>query len=347
MLIRLFVFLMLLSAVASAQSNATVNRLLVKDSMGIGGRWIREIRSDSTMNGTNEGTISTDGAWKSYILNNVRNSPLSPVPGPARDSALTIDPATGKLGITPISRPAVKQFEGLTHNPWLKVSAGPLVNGVTIVEDTIHVECMSSDGIKSIITFNGAYPDWNYAKGKAPFTVKTDWVNRHPGKFVLLDITSAFYPNGRQPFNRFFAAYNDTIHFKQNCISSDIFFEMRLSDSLPNCVIMPITVRNRTSGMISIRSADGTNIILPHEELRFKIWYGSGLGVGYQKVLKSATGELILCGLDNHPLRCLVYENETLTNTVTADSYYGFLVPINDPSSRLELVVEDMPIVSQ
>ncbi|RAJ75549.1 hypothetical protein CLV59_109163 [Chitinophaga dinghuensis] len=342
MLTRLFVFLMLLSSAASAQSNATVNRLLVKDSMSIGGRWIREIKSDSTMQGTSEGTISTDGAWKSYILNTVRNSPLSPVPGPPRDSALTIDPVTGKPAITKVLRKLlIKQDSILFRNPWLKVSMLPPGNGGAILEDTIYVKCTSSDGIESVVSFNGGYPDWNYAKGIPPFKVAIDLVNKYPGKIIQLEVRGGFVPNSFNVMNLFIGRYNDTIHFEQKHLNEPIEVLISLLDSLKNYKSISMTVRNRTSSMINMEVPGGVNKVLPGEDLCYEHWYSSNLYFTVNGVSVSKTGIMIVVGRIRHQIRYQIYENGILTNTIQEDLHSNMPIPIKDPTAKIEIVLED------
>ncbi len=341
MLIRLFVFLMLLSSVASAQGNATVNRLLVKDSMSIAGRWIRGIKSNSTMQGTNEGTISTDGAWKSYILNHVRNSPLRPVPGPARDSALTIDPVTGQPAITKVLRKLlIKQDPILFRNPWLKVSMLP-GNGGAILEDTIYVKCTSSDGVQSVISFNGSYPDWNYAKGIPPFTVAIDWVNKYPGKMTKLEVRGGFSPNSINTMNQFIGRYNDTIHFEQKHLNEPIEVLISLLDSLKNYKSISMTVRNRTSSMISMEVPGGVNKVLPGEDLSYEHWYSSNIYFDVDGVSVSKTGIMIVTARIRRQIRYQIYENGILTNTIQEDLHSNMPVPIKDPTANVEIVLED------
>ncbi|MFB6454425.1 hypothetical protein ACE38W_04070 [Chitinophaga sp. Hz27] len=343
MFTRLFVFLMLLSSAVSAQSNATVNRLLVKDSMSIGGHWIKEIKSDSTMWGTHEGTISTDGAWKNHILNTARNSPLNPVPGPPRDSALTIDPVTGKLAISALKRFTIQQSAALHRNPWLKVAMNPMLSVMrdVIPEDSLQFECTSSDGVKTTISFHGGYPDWNYAKGNPPYTIKADWVNRYPDKFILLNANAVFWgDNGRSPINSLFAAYKDTIHFRQQFISNSISFDIHLMDSVPNGVIMPVTVRNNTRDMIILSVPTGTNTIFPNEDISIKVWYTQPMQIRCQGVVRSANAEIFFSNVVKRAYRGRVYENGILTNTTEMRNYPGMVIPITNPLAQIELVVE-------
>gem|GEM_PF-6948173 len=128
-----------------AQSNISTNRIVIKDSLSLDGKWIKRINNDSTLQTAGEQSVSTDGAIKKYIDN-------------ATSGGGGVSPSEiAKMMMNPDALDVVVRF-------WTGQWMTPLIN--------FNLSFLSSDGIKSTYYVSGYHPKETFpVYGKPPFSL--------------------------------------------------------------------------------------------------------------------------------------------------------------------------------
>ncbi|WP_160711312.1 hypothetical protein [Chitinophaga solisilvae] len=143
---------LLLVMVCSAQSVVTANRVTVRDSLSLRGRWITGINNEGDLRNASTHTLSTDAALKQYID----------------------DAASGKKE----NRFYINYF--FDQFVW-----GPLFR------DSLQLEVISADSIVTSFTMQNRTADWLYAYGKPPYTIRGRYIGHIPGVNLSCDISNA------------------------------------------------------------------------------------------------------------------------------------------------------------
>ncbi|RAJ75545.1 hypothetical protein CLV59_109159 [Chitinophaga dinghuensis] len=154
-----------------AQTTVTANRVVIKDSLALDGKWIKRINNDSTLRTAGEQSVSTDGALKKYI-------------------------------------DKVASGGGMSHEELIEAHLNPSCLEVTfeygykaIVDSsnkiTLNIE--SSDGVKTIYDVSNDFPlAILYAYGKPPFSLHTEIRNN------TLDSMIGLHVDARNKMQRYY-----------------------------------------------------------------------------------------------------------------------------------------------
>ncbi len=169
---------MLLPVLGVAQTTVTVNRVIVKDSLSLDGKWIKRINNDSTLITAGEQSVSTDAAIKRYVDKVAAGGGMS---YEERAKAL-LNPNYLEVWFIYYSRPATD----------------------TSTKFTINIE--SSDGVKTSYGISGISPfDIFYGYGKPPFTVSTAIKNTTVDSMLTLGV------DGTNKFLKYYYSENNSI----------------------------------------------------------------------------------------------------------------------------------------
>ncbi|WP_212006510.1 hypothetical protein [Chitinophaga sp. HK235] len=249
-----------------AQSVLNVNRLIVKDSIAINGKWIRQFGNDSTMQRASDQSVSTSAAWKQYIDHNMKVT--QPGKTSRTDSMLTLLPATRELALAPV-RVAPEFDSRLLLPPLFKLIMRPEEDSMVGFFDPITFNVTSSDGITTPIVVKGNQPDVAFAKGQPPFKLSCSFINNHPGQTIRLSSRVGFQE--QVSFAPVYSAlatwqqadYLDTIQFTMSNLYGFIRFRMAIKD-IDTAPTMRLKIYNR-SNYIYYTKSNPNLYLLPGE----------------------------------------------------------------------------------
>ncbi|MFB6454427.1 hypothetical protein ACE38W_04080 [Chitinophaga sp. Hz27] len=329
MLTRLFVFLILLSSIASAQSVITGNRLLVKDSMSLNGNWVRQINNDSTLKGVSESSISTDAALMKYIAHATA--------GGGNVSALDI----AKMRMNP---------------NMLDVNVSFLATDWLI---PFELNFLSSDGIKSTFSISGSRPqDYFSVYGKPPFTLNAAFKNKTAASVMSVRLASS---------ERYFVGYGgyanyllikpgDSALIAADMLRGKLIIEIGAPlQTTPETHLTYVNekFKNHTASQILYVANDGYNpkVLMPGKELSQRsLWLNPtatySYGVRALSIHTGINGEYIVVFPLTETVRCSIYRNGALfaTKDIPAFIDYGVQLPFTVDATweDYEIILEDI-----
>ncbi len=295
MLTRLFVFLLLLSSVAFAQNNITANRLLVKDSLSLKGKWIGQINNDSTLSVVSEKSISTDAALMKYI--NQATTGGGSV-SPADIARMVVDPNALQVEVN---------FGG-----WQYLSS-PF---------NFDLNFLSSDGIKSTYRVFGRRPsDVFTVYGKPPFSLYTYIVNETADSLFSIGISSSEQAYTMQsPYANFILVKpGDTAYIPADGLRSSLMINIEFRSIVsPGSQVVDVTerIKNHSASQYMLFYKDGLGSIalMPGKEIsQHNLWFGnSSCYVRGTSFHVAENGYFITSMPFNVPVRISVYRNGVL-----------------------------------
>jgi hypothetical protein len=169
---------------ADAQSNITANRITVKDSLALAGKWIKQINNDSTLQHAGEQSLSTDGALKKYI----HRAMATPVTGVSSrmDSVLTVDPVNRQLMMAAAAQGEALTLSRLIDQLFFNRQALKIMF-TSGMQDTLKLVVTSSDSITTTVV-QPMYEatDYLYIYGKPPFSIKGKIRNKFQDKYLYV-----------------------------------------------------------------------------------------------------------------------------------------------------------------
>ncbi len=330
MLIRLFVSLMLLSSMVSAQSNTTVSRILVKDSLSINGKWISKINNDSTLESISESSISTDAALKKYI-----------------------DRATAGVGSSADITKMIRNQNALEVAVlfWTGQRMTPLVN--------FNLNFLSSDGIKSTYYVSGYHPYEVFSVyGKPPFSVYATINNTTSDSVLSIKITTAEDPGVNTYINYeniMLIKPGDTALIAANRLRGYLAIGIEswirtYPENQLRYINEKIKNHSATHSITLTKAGVGDLVLMPGQEVSQRNIWLDQLGFSDNVVRAGAfrmavSGEYLSSPYVTSPVRCSVYRNGVLfrTKDILVDDHDFLLSFELDPTwEDYEIILEDI-----
>ncbi|RAJ75547.1 hypothetical protein CLV59_109161 [Chitinophaga dinghuensis] len=316
MLTRLFVFLIILPSIASAQSVISGSRLLIKDSMCLNGNWVWQINNDSTLKDVSEKSISTDAALMKYI-----------------DHATT---GGGNVSSLDIAK--------MMMNPnVLEVNVSFLATEWLI---PFNLSFLSSDSIKSTISFSGSRPNDVFSVyGKPPFSLYAEVRNKNASSVMSLSLRIS----ERSVVT--FGGYGNYLLIKPGDSAFIVADKLRGKLSIeigapfqttPETHLTYVNerIKNRSATQMLHMSMDGLNakVLMPGQELSQRSLCLNPTG-SYSYSIRAisfhtgSNGEYIAYMPNSAAVRCSVFRNGVLYATKDIPAYI-------DGSAYLPIVID-------
>ncbi len=147
----LLLLLCLYTPLLFGQSNISTNRIIIKDSLSLDGKWIKRINNDSTLRNAGEQSVSTDAAMKKYV-----------------------DKVAAGGGMS-----QEELIEASLNPHYLEIHLDNAYKMAVDSSDRIALHFESSDGIRTSyeISEDSAWALF-YVYGKPPFSLRTEIKNR-------------------------------------------------------------------------------------------------------------------------------------------------------------------------
>ncbi|MFB6454428.1 hypothetical protein ACE38W_04085 [Chitinophaga sp. Hz27] len=324
----------LLPMLGVAQTTVTANRVIIKDSLSLHGKWINRINSDGIPQISGEQTISSDAAMKAYI-DQVSGGGISPTE--LAKMMKNPDVLEVKVGI------------------WDKGSVSPMLN--------FTLNFLSSDGIKSTCNVYGKYAgDYFTVYGKPPFSLYATIPN------VTADSTLSVlvYSQERATSTGTLQNYNNFVLFKPGdtaIINADrlrgyvtIGVRVGVRPSLDNSLIyINEKITNHSSSQsIYVTKPNNSNpynnlALMPGQEISQRHLLQNRSGYGSYRItaatfFEAPGGEYLPSYPNSKAVRCKVYRNGSLQSTKDLTAYMddSFSIPIDATWKDCEIVVEDI-----
>ncbi|MFB6454426.1 hypothetical protein ACE38W_04075 [Chitinophaga sp. Hz27] len=316
-----------MSSIASGQSNITANRLLVKDSLSVNGKWIRQINNDSTLHNASNTSVSTDAALKKYIDKSMLEG-----------GSISPDDIAKTLANSNVLEVAVRFWTGQRMTP--------LIN--------FNLNFLSSDGIKSTYYVSGEHSYEVFCVyGKPPFSLYAAVNNKTTDSVLSINISAAesIILNGNHSYeNNLIFKPGDTAILTADRLRGylTISIESWLRTYPENHIYyINEKIKNHSAHQVLTLSKYnyGAVILMPGQEVSQRtIWLDQ---TGYRDntlkagaIYAASNGQYVISNRISAPVRLKVYRNGVLY--ATRD------FPINDMSSLyfvLDPTWEDYEII--
>ncbi|RAJ75546.1 hypothetical protein CLV59_109160 [Chitinophaga dinghuensis] len=313
-----------------AQTTVTANRVVIKDSLSLNGKWINRFNTDSAPETNSVQTISSDAVLKKYI-----------------DRV-----AGGGISTTELSKmmknPDVLEVK---VSLWTKARVAPSLN--------FTLNFLSSDGIKSTCNVYGKYSiDYFTVYGKPPFSLYAAIPNATSDSTLSVSVASQERPTSTGAFQN----YANYVLFKPGdtaIITADqlrgnvlIYVKAGVRTSLDNSLIYineKITNRSSTQSIYVSKPNSGTLALMPGQEisqrhlLQIRSGYGS-YNISAATFFKAPGGEYLASYPNSKALRCKVYRNGVLKSTKDLSAFMddNFSIPLDATWTDCEIIVEDI-----
>ncbi|RAJ75544.1 hypothetical protein CLV59_109158 [Chitinophaga dinghuensis] len=306
------------------QSNISTNRIVIKDSLSLDGKWIKRINNDSTLKTAGEQSLSTDGALKKYI------DKVASGGGMSREELVNmlINPNCLEVRFQYSSRPITDTSEKFT----------------------IHIE--SSDGIKTDYDISGYYP-WEifYAYGAPPFKMDMEVKN------TTIDSVLYFYMSASNRLMQYnikesAALSGDTVKLHVTDLKGQVDISIGTYKLEDEFYFQPIkeTFRNHSKNQVLGIGRNGSTRIftLPgKEESQIYYWTQPNQNTIYIEAYYSYTtknGDYFVFDVPNSELRLKIYKNGALLREETLPKMIRKVVevPMDSSWTDYEIVLEDV-----
>ncbi|RAJ75548.1 hypothetical protein CLV59_109162 [Chitinophaga dinghuensis] len=330
MLTRLFVSLLLMSSIASAQNNIVANRLLVKDSLSLNGKWIRQINNDSTLQNASNNSISTDAALKKYIDKSMLGGGSI---SPGDVAKMVTGPSVLEVAV---------RF-------WTGDRMTPLIN--------FNLNFLSSDGIKSTYYVSGAHPYEVFCVyGKPPFSLYATINNKTSDSVLSIHVSTA-----ETTTDNYYRSYDNSMFIKPGdtaFITADrlrgyltIGIESWLRTYPENQIYyVNEKIKNHSATQtITIQKENyGPVVLMPGQEVSQRnIWLEQagykGIYLLAGSIYTATNGQYMMSNRITAPVRYTVYRNGELYLTKDFLDYMNSWYFEIDPTwEDYEIILEDI-----
>ncbi|MFB6454429.1 hypothetical protein ACE38W_04090 [Chitinophaga sp. Hz27] len=306
-----------------AQSNISANRIVIKDSLSLDGKWIRRINNDSTLKTVGDHSISTDAAMKKYI-----------------------DKVAG--GNASYEEQAKALLNPNYLEVWFRYASSPVND--SSVKFTLNIE--SSDGVKTSYGITGVSPfEIFYAYGKPPFSLSTEIRNNTTDTLLSLTL------DGTNKFLKYYYHESNSIPGEKMQILSTglkgivtLILNATKITSGETYLKLKETVKNYSAHHVLkyINYQNGTVLAMPGTvEKRDCFWKMGGTAGGYAEVTHlfiSSMGDYVIGPSTSSPLRLRFYKNGALfkEEMLSANSSLQKGILIDDSWTDCEIVLEDI-----
>jgi hypothetical protein len=224
---------------ARAQSGIVVNRVQVKDSLSLNGKWIRHINADSTLQSASDRSIATDAAVKKYIDKKVAKPAAGQ--GDRSDSVLTVDKITRELVLTALKTGGISTNELMesvfSNRHAFRFNYMGIGSSPEYANDSIYLSITSSDSIHTDFTLPYEWFDYVYAYGTPPFSLKAVLVNRTSDRHFYGELkatnpmTGQFLDDGMQYHCNTMATPGDSMVFEIQKAKGSLFLNLSMADT--------------------------------------------------------------------------------------------------------------------
>lgn len=259
----ILVILLLIGSIVHAQGNVVTNRLTIKDSLSLNGKWISQINQDSTLQFAGPNSVSTDGAIRKFIQQAV-NKPAAGK-GTRSDSVLTIDPATRQIAISKLTAGGISTAELMDKTLFIRHALK--IFFFSEQPDSLACQVTSIDGQVTRFMMYTNMSDYIYAAGTPPFTLTADASNSFPNKLLtasLMSMKDFDFPEKLQRIVcRWSAAYGDTLHVNIDQLLGDLYLRVFLLDTTGNGDVykkIQVAYKNNSTELAMSTGAQDINI---------------------------------------------------------------------------------------
>jgi hypothetical protein len=345
----ILIILTLMGSVVCAQTNVVTNRLTIKDSLSLNGKWISQVNEDSTLQFAGPNSVSTDGAIRKFIQQVVHKPAVGK--GTRSDSVLTIDPATRQIAMSKLAAGGSISTTELVDKTLFNRHALK-VNFNNNLSDSLSCLVTSSDGQITSFVMLADRGDYIYAAGVPPFTLKTDIPHIYPGLRMTAGLSPySNYIEQAKMLNslRWSGNYGDTIHMKITNLVWDVNFQADVRDTTEDYGYknIVVTYKNNSDKLTIVMEGDR---IVPGMQHSFRDFLylppgaTNSINVNITKVVSSTNG--VQHGyIPLIPYRISIYKNGSLFSQEVyapdiSPNYYNFVIDASWNS--YEIVLDDI-----
>ncbi len=314
-----------------AQTTVTANRVIVKDSLSLDGKWIKRINTSNMLQNAGEQTISTDAELKRYIDQAVAEGGTSAI----EVAKMIKNPYVLNVGVT----------------LWSKGYINPLIN--------FSLNFLSSDGVKTTCNITGKYAfDCFSVYGKPPFTLYGAIPNTTSDSTLSIQISTQERPTsgGSLP------SYSNFVQCKPGdtaIISGDHLrgnFRMSVKAGVRTSVdnssfYINEKIKNHTStqSIYLTKSNDGRIALMPGQEISQRHLLQNKpvirkYSLNAASFFEGIGGEYLAGYPNSQAVRCKVYRNGVLYSTKDLSAFMddGFGFEVDPTWTDCEIILEDI-----